>query len=206
MKRSMQVLMCLALVLGAVCAAEATVIDFESLRHDDDQIVEHGAIYEENGFRLMASAPDSPLPPSFATAGTGLEGIYTGSTALINDNWEGTTVLTRMDGGLFRMNSIDLAELFAMDEPFEVTFAGLLDNGDTVFQSFTLDGLFGAETFTFDAAFTDLVAVSWQQGGDFFHQFDNIDVTPIGAAPVPEPATMLLFGAGLLVVAAGRRR
>ncbi|MCL2790438.1 MAG: PEP-CTERM sorting domain-containing protein [Desulfobulbus sp.] len=207
MKKGMQVLMGLALVLGVVSVAESAVLDFESLRHDDDQIVEIGAVYEESGFRLTATAPDSSLAPSFATAGTELDYVFTGSTALINDNWEGTTILMRTDGGLFQMNSIDLAELFATGEPFTVTFTGLLGNGDSVFQTFNLDGLLGTETFVFDTDFTDLVAVSWLQGDYLFHQFDNIDVTPINAAPIPEPATLLLFGAGLLVVTAvGRRK
>jgi len=196
MKKGTQLLMSALLMVGATCTAQAAVIDFESLAHNDDQIVDHGAIYEEEGFRLTNTAAD----PSFATYGTALDGWYVGSTALINDNAGGTTVLTSMDGGLFRMNSIALAELYAMEEPFSVTFTGLLSNGSTVSQVFSLDGLFGAETFAFDSAFTNLVSVSWLQS-EYFHQFDNIDVVP-----VPEPSTFFLFGAGLLSVAAVRRR
>lgn len=196
MNKGMQLLTGVALLFGMACAAEAAVLDFESLRHDDDQIAAHGATYEEDGFRLTNTADD----PSFATFGTGMDGLFTGSTALFNDNWEGTTVLTRTDGGWFRLNSIALAELYPLEEPYAVTFTGLLGDGSTVSQSFTLDGLFGAETFTFDATFTNLVSVSWLQS-DYFHQFDNID-----ASPVPEPSTLLLFGAGLLAVAAGRRK
>ena len=194
-KKGIQILLGALALVGAACTAQAALIDFESLAHDDDQIADHGAIYEEKGFRLTNTGA---YP--FATYGSALEGLYIGSTALINDNDGGTTVLTSMDGGLFRLNSIDLAELFAMEESFSVTFTGLYQDGTSVSQVFTLDGLYGAETFLFNTAFTNLVSVSWLQS-EYFHQFDNINV-----APVPEPSTVVLFGAGLLTLAAARRR
>jgi len=177
--------------------AQAAVIDFESLAHDDDQIVDNGATYTEDGF-LLTNTATGGLSPSLATAGTNTFG-YSESTALFNDNWEGQTVLTRTDGGWFNLYTIALSEFYDTD-PISVVFTGVLNSGATVMQTLTLDGAFGTEVFTFDTSFSNLVSVSWFQTADY-HQFDDITV-----APVPEPSTILLFASGLLTVAAARRK
>ena len=165
--------------LGAL-DAHAYVVIFDQLAHNDDQFVEHGATYTvvEGGFRFAntATAQSSGFDPSFATAGTQLTGIYPGSTALFNDNDNGQTVLTRVDGGTFNLNAISLAELLP-GNPVTVTFIGTLNDTSTVTQSFTLDGNPGAENFTFNSNFSNLVSVSWVNGANY-HQFDNVDATP----------------------------
>jgi len=175
--------------------AEAAVIDFESLAHNDDGVVEHGSSYEEDGF-LLVNASVYP----FATFGQQSGNVYSGSTALFNDNDNGETILTKADGGWFQLNSIALAELNPTGDSFSVTFTGWLHTGAAVTQTFSLDGLPGAQTFVFDDDFTQLTSVHWLNAAAY-HQFDDIDV-----APVPEPSTMLLFAAGLLTVAVGRRK
>lgn len=183
--------------------AQAVVVDFQSLAHDDDQVVDHGATYAEEGFLLTNTATEagSGFSPSLATTGTSGYG-YNGSTALFNDNWEGQTVLTRTDGGWFNILSITLSEFYDIEpdsDPISVVFTGMLNSGATVTQTFTLDGVFGAEVFAFDEIFSNLVSVSWLQTADY-HQFDDIRV-----APVPEPSAVLLFASGLLTFAAARR-
>lgn len=174
--------------------AEAAVIDFESLAHDEG-VVEHGSSYEENGF-LLVNASTYP----FITFGQQVVDVFSGSTALVNDNDDGETILTKADGGWFQLNSIALAELYPSGDSFSVTFTGLLYTGAAVTQTFSLDGLYGAQTFLFDDDFTQLISVSWLNSAAY-HQFDDIDV-----APVPEPSTMLLFASGLLTVASARRK
>lgn len=205
MKMKNLFLCCCISTFSLAMNARADVITFESLAHADGNIVEYGATYTEGGFLFTntATIEDSGLPPSFATFGSEFYG-YTGSTALFNDYYMGTTVLTRLDGGAFSFNSIDLAELYPMDDPsyaFDVTFNGLLANGSSVSQTVTLDNLTGVQNYVFGSAFGNVVSVNWAQGGDDFHQFDNVN-----AAPVPEPASLLLLSSGLLTVVGLRKK
>lgn len=200
-------LLCLTLsTLGAVQNALAVTIDFESLAHQDDLVLDHGAVYEENVFLIINEATEegSGFAPSLASFGTA-SSSYSGSTALFNDNWEGRTVLTKTNAGLFDFVSIYLSELYPEADPldaspFDVSFMGLLNDGSTVSQKFTLDGLAGSELFVFDKDFSNLIAVTWLQTPDF-HQFDDINVNS-----VPEPTTLFLLDSGLIGAAISRKK
>jgi hypothetical protein len=202
MKKIALMLCISASILFFVPYSGAAIINFESLAHNDDMVVEQGAVYIEQGYLLANTATEanSGFAPSFATFGAQAEG-FTGSTALFNNNYMGTTVLSQIGGGLFRLNSISLSELSPYStESQDVTFTGLLSNGNTVSERFSLDGLFGAQSFSFASSFTNLVSVSWDQTPDF-HQFDNISVNA-----VPEPGTLLLLSSGLYgAIIAGRK-
>jgi len=198
-------LCCCVSTFGLAMNAQADIVTFESLSHDDDQIVDHGATYTEGGFLFtnIATIESSGFDPSLATFGMQAY-EYTGSTALFNNNYEGITVLTRLDGNAFSFHSIDLAELYAYDlegYTFDVTFNGLLSNGSSVSQTVTLDNLTGVQTYVFDSAFSNVVSVNWAQGGPDFYQFDNVN-----AAPVPVPAAAWLLGSGLIGLIGARKK
>ncbi len=178
------------LVLGTLCqSAGASVIDFEALRSAGSDSPTVGASYVERGFLLTDA--------EFATDGLGSPFHLGGSTYLYSDVPDSTISLTHTLGYTFSISAIDLVE-FITGGNVSVTFTGNRADNSTVQQTFTLDGLPGFETFTFDPRFRNLVSVRWDDSADF-HAFDNIEVA------VPAPATILLLGSGTLVFGARRR-
>jgi hypothetical protein len=137
-----QILISLLLAIVPGSTAFAATIDFEDLMHDDNQIFELPPIYYSGNFVLTNTATEesSGFPPSFATLGTQVYG-FSGSTALFNNNYEGTTVLTALRGWTINLYSITLSELFPADTTFDVVFTGNRADGSTVQQTFTLDGV-----------------------------------------------------------------
>lgn len=192
----------MSLLLVAANSVTAVTIDFESLVHDDDAVSQIGAVYSEDGFVVenLATVESSGFDPSFATYGTAYE-WFAGSTSLINDNYQGVSRFSSANGSFFSVSSIEVSELWNHEVQELLTFIGLKVDGTTVSQTFALDGRFGFETLYFDALFTDLVDLTWTQT-EYGVQVDNINV-------VPEPSTMLLFGAGLATctaIARSRRK
>ncbi len=205
MKKAVLTACLVAGIFGGALNSHAYIVDFESLAHADDQILSHGATYLENGYLFTNTATEegSGFAPSFSTLGSQVYG-YSGSTALVNDNFLGQTVLTRTSGGTFNLTSITLATLYPVDSPdntpTSVLFTGTLANGATVSQAFTVTGTSGTQTFAFGSAFNNLVSANWDQTDNAF-QFDNVDVTP-----TPIPAAAWLLGSGLLGLAGVRRK
>jgi hypothetical protein len=172
--------------------ANAVVMDFNQLTGSG--IVGRGQHYEEDGFQLDT---------------TGFNGFYSiqsndyrydGSVGFFNNTDRGITTLTKIGGGLFSLDSIDLDSL---NGGYQVTvgFIGTLLNGSTVTTSFRTNAADNLQTFNFGTSFDKVKSVSWTQASPY-HSFDNINVT----AQVPEPGTVAMFGLGLLAFTAARRK
>ncbi len=199
-----------AAALLSAAAAHAAVIDFDatsvsqlaygSLPFPLSLVnVYHGTSYTEDGFTLTSShggllnslfVPDAnnilyrPAADSLAMSATARD----------------TITLTAAGHSAFSATSIDLSKLLLAGG--SVTFYGAkADHSATVQQTFTYTGTW--TTFNFNAAFSGLSSLTWQQGptvgGKF--EFDNIHVTA-----VPEPETYAMLLAGLGMVGWARRR
>jgi len=179
------------LILGFswTAKAEIVVLDFESLSTPGTGYTHIGPTYIEDGFNLEA-VPIGGLYYYHSD-----DENFPGSTALFHMVPGGTcnTMLTHTGGFVFDLLSIDLSERLSESVNVELNLIGTKSDNSTVTASLTLDGVFGLETFTLEI-FTDLVAVELTQ--DFgSYQYDNITLDVI-----PEPATVLFFGLGLLLL------
>ncbi|HEY3114083.1 MAG TPA: PEP-CTERM sorting domain-containing protein [Gemmatimonadaceae bacterium] len=167
-----------------------------------------GSPYTEAGFTLT-----TPGFYEFGTWCADRAGFYAGPGLAIN-TFNVIATLTKAGGGTFSINAIELAYLYAGNLPTEdLTFTGYLSGGGTITQTFTI-GPQLANTFfapfLFDAAWTNLLSVDFpEQRNDYPlvpYQFTNIVLNGAGAT-VPEPASMMLLGTGLVgVFGVARRR
>ena len=157
--------------------------------------------YEENGVSFSGS---------FSHYGMGInsKAVNNVNGGAISFPYRSSMTIQLSNEGLFSLLQVDLAEYsssFNGDE-IAVLFTGFKDNGTTVSQSFTIDGLRdGAdgiedfETFIFTPGFTDLTRV---EVGSVIFSMDNLVVSA-----VPVPAAVWLFGSGLLgLVGVARRK
>ena len=130
---------------------------------------------------------------------------YAGSAALFIGGGNTTSTLTRADGGYFSLLSISLGQLYGGQSNFvSIAFTGVRPDLTTVSQTFSFTGngaMPALQGFVFDSDFSIVRSVSWNQGGDDLHQFDNPRV-----AAVPEPASILLMASGLIGMAGLLRR
>lgn len=198
---SMATLGATVIAIGMGGTAHAlTVIDFQSLAQSGGGSSGQGFSYTEDGYTLT----NTTQPHVFVSLNTG-DFRYLGSTALFNNAVNGTTVLTKNDGAIFDLISIDLGELY---EPFDsstVTFVGKKTDNSTISNTFSLDGIKGFQTFNF-TDFTNLVSANWLQIPPF-HQFDNIVVSDSTTKSVPEPASLMgILGLGAFGITSVRKR
>lgn len=202
MKRA---LLALTASLGLLsAAAQATVINFDS-------VVGFQTLpspYNEAGFQFVNSS-DSSGAILFWGQGNMYNADPNGNT--FSHNYAGTTTtLTRVGGGTFTFNSIDLADVYndqgsGAGQGGNIQFDFLFADASTSSSTVSIDGLPGFQTFDF--GLTDLTQVSWTPLTTYgpWLQLDNVRVDETGN-PVPEPASLSLVALALSALAVRRKR
>ncbi len=150
-------------------APRSGVIDFQALEHHDAGSSTGVASYDEEGYRVLHTTGSS-----LTTFGT-QERRYPQSTAMFNNQVNGITRLSKINGTAFDLIEIKIAELNGAN-PATVSFTGNKQGGGQVAHQVNLDGIGpqnGLQRFVFPNTFTNLVNVEWTQVSPF-HQFDDI--------------------------------
>lgn len=187
------ILAAVMLVSSSVVNAAIVVLDFESLSTPGTGYTSLGPSYTEAGFNLQA-VPIGGLYYYHSD-----DENFAGSTALFSMAPGAglfDTMLTQADGLIFDLVSIDLTEWRPDVSGGRVALIGTKSDNSTVTTYLTLDGVFGFERYTVEG-FTGLTALRLALESTTF-QYDNIVLDVI-----PEPATILLLGLGVLLL---RRR
>ncbi len=158
-------------------AAVTVAFEHADLQHADNRntplpdAYNQGKRYEESGFRFDNLSATS----KFYTVGT-LNHDYAGSTMLYNNDRNGLTKLTAVNGSLFQFESITLNDFDNRPTGAVIPFTVTLEDDKVTQRTLSYTAGDGLKTFTFP----DLLrvkAVEWKQAGGYY-QFDDVVVRP----------------------------
>ncbi|KLU02867.1 putative signal peptide and transmembrane protein [Rhodopirellula islandica] len=185
-------------------AAVTVVLDFNDLASSSSEAEVVGNTYSNSGF-LISNPDNLPTFQAMQIYGSNHPDYILGSgAALHSDNPGSDFTLTKLDGGEFRLASIDIGKFkdsVLNPATLTVNFHGSFAGGGSFSDNYSVsvdDDEF--QTINFGTDFVGINSITW--GFDTpFYQFDNVTLE---VSAVPEPTTLAFLGVGLGV--AGVRR
>lgn len=203
--------MVISVLVGQQLQAVPITLNFDSAYHADSGATYRGA-YQEQAYNITSSKVTDYAYGNFGSASAN----FAGSSAFYNNYGYSKNALTRADGDLFNIYSVDISELLKTGQSTTVSFTGYFNGGASITQNFILDGIFGFQTFLF-SGFNELKTLEWTTGGtsgSLMTQFDNLKVeasssaaASLAAVTVPDGgATLTLLGLGFVGIVALKRK
>lgn len=199
----------LILFLALVGVGHAAVVDFEDVGVISGAQVVYTSPVVSGGFEYGIGPLNNYYNDLHINSVTSFP--YNGTTVGLTHS---DAVLTQVGGGAFSIQSFDFAGFPGYEGSFCVK--GSFLEGGTITANFTpdgsVDGIGGVadfQTFSLGSEWTNLTKVYWIYSGDVF-ALDNFRVDGYARqnvinTQVPEPATMLLLGFGIIGLAGVRR-
>jgi len=181
------------LIYAAAAAGRAGVIDFEDLSIPLGQYTGANPV-TSRGFNLTTDDGGFEWDA---------DGAYRGSLSFYTDS--SPVILTRVGGGVFRLNSFWAAE-DNLNASRIITLTGFLSGGGTVTAQFSLDGFFDGpgsandyQLFMLPSTFSGLTSVT------FVDPLADLSIDDI-TVDVPEPSTVVLTLSAMVAFGVARSR
>jgi len=141
--------------------------------------------------------------------GGGAPYVRNGTTRLFAQGNNASVEIFATDSSVFSFDGFDTATTFDYFSSGNMQVTGNISGGGTISQTFQLTNSFASYSLgagwsnLSSVIFQDLVSGSWTSSSGF--SLDNLIINE-GSATIPEPATMILFGFGLIGLAGVSRR
>ncbi|NND69736.1 MAG: hypothetical protein HKN19_19250 [Halioglobus sp.] len=192
-------------LFGASFDASALLITFDSLESPGSGATTMVNPLDLGDFRFETDGGfSSPVMVSYQQGSS----RYNGSAALTGSN-SSDLKMTRIDGAIFGVTSVDLDDLSELSPGIDFSFElmGTLAGGGTVTQLFTGDSVLGNQSVSLLPAFSQISSLHFGGTGRFnFSNVGTVDNIRVVSSSVSVPGVPSLFVLGLVALLSAKRQ